>query len=239
MQASYAGLLTFRRLATLQKIGRQETLDAVIFQLPEIKKLGQTSTSIKSVLWSHYLIIWHSALLHLSRRKIKSKSGIYSTRDINNDPNIKALLGKLKSQIIVIRGGRILTTETLDAFKGWWINIHGGTLPRYRGLDSHIWAVSNGHLDQIGATAHFATSTVDRGPNIRTIKVDVGHDDTWGVVESSIEKAADELHMWIHNSEELPQRMDTQQANSASGYFGAYKPKPKKYQKIKDFHNGQ
>ena len=239
MQASYAGLLTLRRIATLRKIGRQETLDAVIFQLPEIKKLGQSSSSIKSFLWSHYLNIWHSALLQLSKGTISSKLGVYSTRDINNDPEINYLLKKLKSQIIVIRGGRILNSTTLDAFNGLWINIHGGILPQYRGLDSHIWAVSHGHLNQVGVTAHVATSKVDSGSNIRTTEVDVCPDDTWAAVESRIENAADDLHVWFHNLEVFPAKGEVQAKGSTSSYFGTYKPRPKKCQKIRDFQNGK
>ena len=239
MLASYVGLLTFRRISTLKKIGLQKTLEVVIFQLPEIKNLRQTPSSIGSVLWSYYLFFWHGVLLQLARRKIKSNTGVYSTREINKDSEVKHLLTKLKSQIIVIRGGRILTRSTLEAFHGLWINIHGGILPGYRGLDSHIWAVKNGQMDQIGVTAHVATSTVDRGPIVKTRRVDVWSEDSWGAVENRIEKAADELHIWMHNLDDLPQGMDTLLGNSASAYFGAYKPRPNKYQKIKDFHDGK
>ena len=56
------------------------------------------------------------------------------------------------------------------------LNLHAGMLPRYRGLDSAMWAVLEGGTH--GVTAHLLAPSVDTGPIVPTEKVPIVRGET-------------------------------------------------------------
>jgi hypothetical protein len=74
---------------------------------------------------------------------------------------------KVEAEKTLIFGTRILTNvERL----GETCNCHGGVLPKYRGLDTNLWARLNN--DDIGVTIHQIDEGVDSGPVYKTKKME-------------------------------------------------------------------
>ena len=72
------------------------------------------------------------------------------------------ILSKIKPDIIVLGGSRILKENIINIPKIGTLNAHPGILPYYRGLDVIKWALYNN--DKIGVTIHYVDSKIDSGP---------------------------------------------------------------------------
>jgi phosphoribosylglycinamide formyltransferase-1 len=72
---------------------------------------------------------------------------------------------------------RILTPRFVQRFTGRILNIHPSLLPKYPGLHTHRRAIEAGDREH-GATVHFVTEELDRGPRIIQAQVAVAADDT-------------------------------------------------------------
>ncbi len=76
---------------------------------------------------------------------------------------------------------RILSSAFVQRFADKLINIHPSLLPRYKGLDTHIRALTNGDARH-GASVHFVTPELDDGPLIRQGSMAIEADDTPAVL---------------------------------------------------------
>ena len=96
-----------------------------------------------------------------------------------------ALEGELASAIdqcapalIVLAGFmRILSADFVARYLGRILNIHPSLLPKFPGLHTHRRAIE-AHEAQTGATVHFVTAELDRGPAViqASVKVRSGDD---------------------------------------------------------------
>ena len=82
---------------------------------------------------------------------------------------------RLKLDVGIIAGSRILSKDVIKAFSIGIINIHPGVLPENRGLDAMRWAVYD-NLPQC-VTAHWINEKVDAGYEICRKFVDVYEND--------------------------------------------------------------
>lgn len=81
--------------------------------------------------------------------------------DVNHH-SVFNLINSAQPDLVFVYGSnvikkRLLSIETL------WLNAHGGVLPGYRGLDSNVWAISDGRFDCVGFTIHKVSSQLDAG----------------------------------------------------------------------------
>jgi phosphoribosylglycinamide formyltransferase-1 len=72
---------------------------------------------------------------------------------------------------------RILTGEFVRHYEGRLLNIHPSLLPLFPGLHTHEQALKVGAKEH-GATVHFVTEALDRGPMVIQASVPVFTDDT-------------------------------------------------------------
>jgi methionyl-tRNA formyltransferase len=86
------------------------------------------------------------------------------TNSINSDPAALDALRHSEAEFLLVQGGRILKPSTLKAFKGIWLNGHGGYLPQYRGMHSEYWALKHRDYDRIGVSIHVLVVRLDGGP---------------------------------------------------------------------------
>lgn len=86
------------------------------------------------------------------------------------------LLKKLKFDLGIILGARILIPEIINTFKIGILNLHPGILPINRGLDTCQHAVLNNWPQ--GATAHLIDRKMDKGKIILKEKISIYQDDT-------------------------------------------------------------
>src|SRR5690606_30276807 len=79
--------------------------------------------------------------------------------------------------VVLARYMQILSGDFLDAFGGAVINIHHSFLPAFIGARPYHQAYERG-VKIIGATSHYVTSELDRGPIIEQDVIRVSHEDT-------------------------------------------------------------
>lgn len=86
------------------------------------------------------------------------------------------LLKKHDIELVVLaRYMQILTPQFINEFSGRIINIHHAFLPAFQGANPYLRAYQRG-VKMIGATAHYATEDLDRGPIIEQDVVRVNHE---------------------------------------------------------------
>ena len=94
----------------------------------------------------------------------------------HNSKETVSFLNKIRPEIGVILGARILSEEVIKCFSKGIVNFHPGVLPENRGLDNLKWAIFN-NIPQ-GVTTHFIDKNIDEGVLIKKDIVDVEHDDS-------------------------------------------------------------
>jgi phosphoribosylglycinamide formyltransferase 1 len=94
------------------------------------------------------------------------------------DNALAEAIGECSPSLIVLAGFmRILTVRFVQRFSGRILNIHPSLLPKYPGLHTHRRAIEAGDTEH-GATVHFVTEELDRGPRIIQARVAVAANDT-------------------------------------------------------------
>lgn len=233
-QGGYSGNVNLRVLKILQLISRQGCLDFAIFQIPPARPLPKTLEELPTYGWSRIRRGYYFVLRCVARIVISKSAKVMYTTDVNNDARVIEILRSSNSGFLVNRGGKILSLTTLEVFKGVWINIHGGILPYYRGLDSFQWAARNQDLQHVGATAHIMGPRIDYGLVLLTKTVSVtGHTSIYSA-SKLISKASDELHLAIHKGGSALYTSKTQTEVKEGKYFGPMNPRPRWWRKLKD-----
>lgn len=87
------------------------------------------------------------------------------------------ILQKLKPEIGIVAGARILKSQIIELFKVGIVNFHPGLIPEARGLDALLWSIYRGF--PVGVTAHFIDTKIDAGKIIEKREVEIKQDDSW------------------------------------------------------------
>jgi phosphoribosylglycinamide formyltransferase-1 len=94
------------------------------------------------------------------------------------DLALQRTIDRFAPDLVVLAGFlRILTPSFVEHYAGRLLNIHPSLLPAFPGLGTHRQALAAG-VKVHGATVHFVTSALDRGPIVAQAEVPVLHDDT-------------------------------------------------------------
>jgi folate-dependent phosphoribosylglycinamide formyltransferase PurN len=80
-----------------------------------------------------------------------------------NSPECLAHLRRLRPQVILVVGTRIISHHVLKAIDAHWINYHAGITPKYRGVHGGYWARAEGDQDNFGVTVHLIDEGIDTG----------------------------------------------------------------------------
>lgn len=89
-------------------------------------------------------------------------SDLIASPDVNS-PDCLRLLDSLRPTLIVSFGTGPIGRELLRR-PGVKVNVHRGILPRYRGLDSDLWACLFRDFSNIGTCVHVLEPALDTGP---------------------------------------------------------------------------
>ena len=104
--------------------------------------------------------------------KISNKVFNYTNKS-TAEKNIISEIKKKKIKLICLAGFmKILSKNFIKSFKGKILNIHPSLLPKYKGLNTHHRAISNGEKYS-GCTVHFVNSRLDSGKIILQKKVKI------------------------------------------------------------------
>ena len=111
-------------------------------------------------------------LIYSDQFNIKKK--IFNFKNIKNDERkLLSLLKEEKISFICLAGFmKILSKSFIKKFDGKIINIHPSLLPKYKGLNTHHRAITNGDKFA-GCTVHYVTEKLDSGKVIMQKKVKV------------------------------------------------------------------
>lgn len=94
------------------------------------------------------------------------------------EASLTAAIDGFEPTWIVLAGFmRVLGRSLVEHHRGRMVNIHPSLLPRHRGLDTHRRVLDAGEPDH-GASVHFVTPTLDAGPVISQVRLDVQPGDT-------------------------------------------------------------
>ncbi len=103
---------------------------------------------------------------------VVSCENILRTSSINDDIVIDHVK-KMKPDMIIVNGTRIIKKKIIDGVGIPMVNMHVGITPKYRGVHGGYWALANGDKENCGVTAHLIDPGIDTGGVIsqRTIEI--------------------------------------------------------------------
>jgi folate-dependent phosphoribosylglycinamide formyltransferase PurN len=159
---------------------KEFTLDAVIRET-KIERSSFIRKRLRKLGWRILLgqILFVKCVVPLLRRGArKRRSEILQQHGMNedllpigqvtdvrsvNDIEVSALLKRLAPKVVVVNGTRILNEELLQSTDAFFLNIHVGITPLYRGVHGGYWALVSGDQEHCGVTIHKIDKGIDTG----------------------------------------------------------------------------
>jgi len=80
-----------------------------------------------------------------------------------NDKNAVSLMRSLIPDVVVVFGTGWIHSEMISTCPEGMVNLHGGDPERYRGLDSHLWAIYHLDFSALVTTLHRINEVLDDG----------------------------------------------------------------------------
>lgn len=95
-------------------------------------------------------------------KKFPTELQIIATPDINRQDSIERLKN-IAPEVIILFGVRKVNKDIIRIPAKYILNIHRGVVPRYRGIDSNLWAIYFDDFANIGVTVHLVKEALDTG----------------------------------------------------------------------------
>ena len=83
--------------------------------------------------------------------------------DNANDAEAIERLAAVEPQAVIVFGAGKLSPPVIDLCPEGIVNLHGGDPERYRGLDTHLWAIYRGDFRDLVTTLHRVNARLDDG----------------------------------------------------------------------------
>jgi folate-dependent phosphoribosylglycinamide formyltransferase PurN len=99
--------------------------------------------------------------------------------DTVNDAGCIDLLKNIQPAIVLVSGTRIISKKVLESCPAFFINMHAGITPQYRGVHGGYWAVANNDVENFGVTIHRVDKGIDTGEVLYQQKIQVSPDDNY------------------------------------------------------------
>ncbi|MBL8576038.1 MAG: formyl transferase [Mesorhizobium sp.] len=87
-----------------------------------------------------------------------------------NSPDFVAAVERLRPDVILLAGCRLLSKRTLAAIPCPVLNYHAGITPKYRGMNGGYWALATGDAGNFGTTVHLVDAGVDTGGVLHQVR---------------------------------------------------------------------
>jgi phosphoribosylglycinamide formyltransferase-1 len=127
--------------------------------------------------------------------QFRIRKKIFNYKNVKvTEKKILILLEKEKIKLICLAGYmKILSKYFIEKFNGKIINIHPSLLPKYKGLNTHSRAITNGDKFS-GCTVHYVTAKLDSGKTILQKKVKITTKDNFTSLAKKILKQEHKLY---------------------------------------------
>lgn len=96
------------------------------------------------------------------KRFLDDCSEVTKVESINDDQSASCLK-TLSPDVVIVFGTRKLSSSIIRICPNGMVNLHGGDPERYRGLDSHLWAIYHGDFSSLITCAHRVNEELDDG----------------------------------------------------------------------------
>jgi methionyl-tRNA formyltransferase len=91
-----------------------------------------------------------------------------------NDPEGLDLLAREEPDVVLVFGTGILHENVIRMPSVACLNLHGGDPERYRGLDSHLWAIYHRDFPGLVTALHHVDVGIDTGDLVATLPLPIG-----------------------------------------------------------------
>ncbi len=115
---------------------------------------------------------YEKSLIKSKRYSLNEYSQTIVVDSINDSKVLNVLLAN-QIDIVVVFGSSFIKSELVTKFAGRIVNLHGGDPERYRGLDSHLWAIYHSDFNSLVTTLHLLDSGLDTGNIIVKWNIDL------------------------------------------------------------------
>ena len=105
-------------------------------------------------------------------KKINFLGKVYSVDDINSKKVLK-IIKTNKIKYLFVFGTKKINLKLFKTFKNKFFNFHGGDPERYRGLDSHYWAIYHNDFNSIKVCMHKIDKKLDTGEIVFIKKISI------------------------------------------------------------------
>ena len=107
--------------------------------------------------------------------QIDDQGSFVSVTDVNDSSAVEAVQ-EWQPDMTVAFGVRRLKSETIKGFPGILLNLHGGDPEKYRGLDTHLWAIYHSDFDSLVTSLHVLAPRLDTGDIVRQGRIPLRKD---------------------------------------------------------------
>jgi len=145
-----------------------------LYDLLQARQLGELGGDIVGVISNHDDLRSVASHFDVPYVSVPMRA---AARD-RSESEMQAVLTEWRADLVVLaRYMQVLSDKFVDRWQGRLINIHHSFLPAFVGARAYRQARERG-VKMIGATAHYVTNELDKGPIIEQDVVRVSHQDT-------------------------------------------------------------
>lgn len=142
----------------IKKIGLMQVIGQAMFSALLVPLLKLQSKKRKAFLVNKYRLN--------SNDFSNSKTSRVSS--INDEASLKAI-NLFQPDIIVVNGTRIISKKILQSTNAFFLNMHVGITPYYRGSHGGYWALRNKDAANFGTTIHLVDAGIDTGEVLKQV----------------------------------------------------------------------
>jgi methionyl-tRNA formyltransferase len=136
----------------IKKLGLFNVGGQVLFQMLVVKLLTLRSKErIKEIIANYHLNI--TPIPDCRKKEVISVNSQECISELKN----------IQPDLVIVHGTRIISKKVLDEVNCFFINIHAGITPRYRGSHGAYWALANNDPEHCGVTVHLVDKGIDTG----------------------------------------------------------------------------
>lgn len=152
----------------IKKLGAGKVAGQILFQLSIAKYLQWSSLRRRKEILQNF---------GLDESPLPVKEIIH-LKSINDSETV-SILQKLKPDLVVVNGTRIISENILNSIPVNFLNIHAGITPKYRNVHGAYWANVNNDLENCGVTVHLVDKGIDTGKIIYQGKIEITNKDNF------------------------------------------------------------